>query len=165
VTEELVIHGGKRKALRGWLIILMVVLAIAVSQFTGAVAVTVSDDNGGVGKLFIPEAVAVGCLFGIAIVLAQWWDDRSFFRVDGQRVSVRHGVGRVRGRTAWLEHDEPVNLHLEGNRGNEAVFIEQGDVRVRIGEARHVVPGESSQLRDWLHGHGFAIDRGWGTRL
>lgn len=161
IGSEFVVRGGRRKPLRAWILVLAVILVIAVMSLANAINQPVSDDPGGAGHVVIPWFGAVFCTLGLAVVFGQWWEDSTYLLVDGERMRVRHGTNRFRGRTTWFDRSAHITLSGEGARGSTALFLAQGESRVRLGDVNAIVPLQSSRLAEWLRAAGFTVDRHW----
>ena len=158
---EFAIRGGRRGPLRMWLLVLAVVLLIAVTSLIGAVNSPVSDASGGAGHVVIPFAGTVFSALALVVIFGQWWEDATFFDLEGDRLRVRHGTNKIRGRATWYERTEHITLSGEGARGTTVLFLDQEGTRVRLGEASAIMPLQSSRLQEWLRAAGFAVDRRW----
>ena len=95
--DEFVFHGGRRRSLRFWLVVLPVLLVIALIALVSAINQGTSDDSGGVGHVVIPFVLAVVSVLGLVVTLAQWWEDATYFRFDGERVAIRQGARSIQG--------------------------------------------------------------------
>jgi len=157
--DEFVFHGGRRRSLRFWLVVLPVLLIIAIVALVSALAAPASADPGGVGHLAIPSFVAVISLLGLVITVAQWWEDETFFRAEGDGVTIRHGAGGMRGRTTVLMRALPVRVTVERSGSNQAVFVGQGSARVRLGDVITVGPLQQTNLEAWLRAQGMRVER------
>ena len=87
--DEFVFHGGRRRSLRFWLLVLPVLAVVSIIALVGALNQGTSDDSGGAGHVVIPVVVAVGSLLGLVVTLSQWWEDATFFAFDGEAVTSR----------------------------------------------------------------------------
>lgn len=161
IGSEFVVRGGRRKPLRTWILVLAVILVISVITLASAINQPVSDDPGGAGHVVIPWFGAVFSVLGLAVVFGQWWEDSTYLVVDGERLRVRHGTNRWRGLTTWYDRSTHIALSGEGSRANPALFLTQGEARVRLGDLNAIVPLQSSRLAEWLRAEGFAVDRHW----
>ena len=156
--DEFVFHGGRRRSLRFWLMVLPVLLVIALIALVSAINQGTSDDSGGAGHVVIPFVLAVVSVLGLVITIAQWWEDETFFTVDGDTLSVRHGSHSLRGRVTHATRSAPVLVTREGIRGNEAVFVTQADTRVRLGDANTAGTLQPANLEAWLRTRGFKVE-------
>jgi hypothetical protein len=150
-SDTFVLHGGNRPRLRNRAIILIGIAVVALVVLINAFQQPTSDNSGSVGHIVIPAAIAIGCLAGTILTLSQWWEDNTYFTIEGDRLAVRHGGGR--GRPAWLEREVPIELSAEGASGSRSFFVTQGDARVRLGDV------DPHQLDAWLRGRGFTVQR------
>lgn len=152
MEDEFILHGGNRSRLRNRAIILAAIAAVAIAALVNALHQAKGDNNGSVGAIVVPVAIAVGCLGGVVMTLSQWWEDVTFFRVDGTRLSVSHGTHQ-RGHSTWYEREAPLVLTAEGASGSRSLFLTQGDIRARLGNV------DPHHVDAWLRGHGFTVKR------
>jgi len=148
-----IVRGGNRARLRNRAIFLVAIAAIAIAALVNALHQAKGDTNGSVGALVIPAAVAIACLGATVMTLSQWWEDATYFRIQGARLSVSHGTPH-RGRPTWYEREEPIAISAEAASGGRSVFLTQGERRVRLGNV------DAHQLELWLRTHSFTLLRG-----
>ena len=156
--DEFVFHGGRRRSLRFWLLVLPVLLVVSVIALVGALNQGTSDDSGGAGHIVIPAFVAVASVLGLVVTLSQWWEDATFFVFDGAALTARHGSNRMRGKAVTFARTEPLHITTEGTGGNAAVFVAQGGDRVRLGETATSGPLQQPNLEAWLRTRGFTVE-------
>src|SRR3954451_2755711 len=101
--DEFVFHGGRRRSLRFWLVVLPVLLVVGLVALASAINQPATADPGGVGHVAIPWAATVISLLGLVVVVAQWWEDETYFQADGERLFLRHGSHSLRGRATTFE--------------------------------------------------------------
>jgi hypothetical protein len=157
--DQFILHGGRRPKLRNRAIILVIVAGIAVVVFVNALKQAKGDNNGSVGHLVVPAAIALACLAALAVTSSQWWEDATYFLLDGGRLGVRHGTGAGHGKSTWFEHGEPVIITVEGAGPGQGLFAHQGDARIRLADAETVPPLQLAHLEGWMRGHGFKVER------
>lgn len=158
---EFVVRAGRRKPLSTWILVLAAILIIAIASLADAINQPSSDTSGGAGHVVIPFFAAVFSALGLAVVLGQWWEDVTFLTAEGDRLRVRHGTTRLRGRSTWFGRADPLGVSGESYRGTLVLFLDQAQSRVRLGDASVIVPLQSARLQEWLRAEGFTVERHW----
>jgi hypothetical protein len=158
--DEFVFHGGRRRTLRFWLFVLPIVLVVAIVALVGALLEPASDNSGGAGHIAIPVFVAVASAAGLLVSLLQWWEDETFFHIEGDTLVMRHGSHSLRGRSTHFTRLAPVTLSVEGPRGSQAFFFAQEGVRLRLGDANTAGALQPANLEAWLRTRGVKVEHG-----
>lgn len=154
-----VIRRGKRGTSGLWVVILAVLLGIAIGAIFVAISQPTHDGQGGAGHVVIPALLIAFSLLGLGVALGQWWDDETHFSVSNDRLLVRHGTRRLRGRSARFVVSEPVAFVGEGSRDSYRVFVEQDGARVNLGNAAEILPLQYVRWEQWMRAMGVAVVR------
>lgn len=154
--DQFVLSGHRRAALAlraaiylGLAVIGVVALALAISKPSG-------DGQGGAGNLVIPVLVIAGGALAFAFTVGQWWDDATHLRVADGRLEVRHGGNHGRGRAVVFDAAVPVVIESENGR----LFLQQGQVRINVGNARTLGVDQIRAWESWMRGHAVRLQRG-----
>lgn len=154
--DQFVLSGHRRAALAlraaiylGLAVIGVVALALAISKPSG-------DGQGGAGNLVIPVLVIAGGALAFAFTVGQWWDDATHLRVADGRLEVRHGGNHGRGRAVVFDAAVPVVIESENGR----LFLQQGQVRINVGNARTLGVAQIRAWESWMRGHAVRLQRG-----
>lgn len=154
--DQFVLSGHRRAALAlraaiylGLAVIGVVALALAISKPSG-------DGQGGAGNLVIPVLVIAGGVLAFAFTMGQWWDDATHLRVADGRLEVRHGGSRAGGRAVVFDAAVPVVIESENGR----LFLQQGQVRINVGNARTLGADQIRAWESWMRGHAIRLQRG-----
>jgi uncharacterized SAM-binding protein YcdF (DUF218 family) len=155
---EFVLRRGKRGVTGLWIVALAAVVTIAVISLAVAIAQPPHDGQGGAGNIVVPSLGIAFSLLGLGFAVGQWWDDETHFRVLDDALAVRHGTRHLRGRAVYFETNQPVAVTSEGG-SDQHILVEQGDVRMNVGNAREILPLQYGRWVTWMRQMGIAVDR------